>query len=86
MAEGQMRGQQLKLIHHFPLTLTLSLMERELFAAQAEDWRHIEKLLIHRTLSQIIYRRFLPPGPFAFFFFNFDNLFSFFSARSISIS
>jgi len=33
VAGGRMRGQQFKSIHHFPLTLTLSLMERELFAA-----------------------------------------------------
>jgi hypothetical protein len=32
-----MRGQQFKSIHHFPLTLTLSLRERELLAEPAEN-------------------------------------------------
>ena len=36
VAKGRMRGQLCKFIHHFPLTLTLSLMERELLAAKAE--------------------------------------------------
>jgi hypothetical protein len=36
---ARMSGQQFKFIHHFPLNLTLSFKERELFAALAEDWR-----------------------------------------------
>jgi len=41
-----MREQQFKPIRHFPLTLTLSLMERELFAALAEDWFNKAKEMI----------------------------------------
>jgi hypothetical protein len=37
VAEGRMRGKQFKLIHHFPLTLTLSLRERGYSDAIDED-------------------------------------------------